>query len=329
MVCIKPQPIHRLVKRLPYAPTSTYNAIEALIRDGKLIKIKTNKETYVDIPKEYQYQKQKEFFIKALSYGIDPEIVLRKQTLRIWKTLDTVRTVNDLVQTTKLSEKTIRKMLKILSDAGIVNFEKRKPLIAVQAKDHPLTMLLDALVKTPESNERMYTSGSTPFEEIIATPQEIEKILYDKIDENLTIKRTSFLIKGKKGKIAILESVPVKQTLENMFLTKFLTPEGVEDQCIKMLAQKHLDYDALLNQAIEKNLVNQIGCYLDIINDIKQIVPEIVIKKFHNHISDKKPVFLKDEKKYGKSGWEKKYEQKWNVDLYLDIGAIQHGVRAL
>jgi hypothetical protein len=90
-----------------------------------------------------------------------------------------------------------------------------------------------------------------------------------------------------------------------------------------------MNYEVLLRRAVENTLVNQIGCYLDIINDMKRIVPFKVIEIFSNTISDKTVVFLKDEKRYGKSGWEKKYEKKWNVDLYLDIGAIEHGVRSI
>jgi hypothetical protein len=72
------------------------------------------------------------------------------------------------------------------------------------------------------------------------------------------------------------------------------------------------------------------GCYLDIIYNIdRKLVSYEVINKFHDNVSDKKYVFLKEEMKYGKSGWEMEYEQKWNVDLYLDIGAIEHGVRGL
>ena len=138
------------------------------------------------------------------------------------------------------------------------------------------------------------------------------------------------MVKGRKDKITIIESVATKQTLEEIFINKSMTPEGVEDICVKILSYKKINYDALIKLAIEKNLVNQIGCYLDIINDInKRIIPDKVIKKFHKNISNKKYVFLKDEMKYGKSGWEKKYEKKWNVDLYIDIGAIEHGVRSL
>jgi len=330
LVCIKPQTIHDIVERLPYSQDSIYNVIEDMLRDGKIVKIKTKGKTWIDIPKDYDNQKLKEFFIKSLSYGVDPDILLRKNTLAVLKSLDSLNNVDDLAQKTNLSEKSVRKFLRLFSDYELVKFERRKPIIAIKVKDHPLNLLLDSILKEKDVDHTIYASGSTPFEEIITTPNEIEKILYEKIDDSLTIKRTGFMVKGRKNKIAILESVVTKQTPEEFFISKFMTTEGVEDVCIKILSSKNINYDALLNLAIDKNLVNVIGCYLDIISNIsKRIIPEGVVKKFLNSISDKKYVLLKDEVKYGKSGWEEKYEKKWNVDLYLDIGAIEHGVRAI
>jgi len=330
LICIKPQTISSIVKRLPYSKDSIYNAIEDELKEEKIIKIKTDGETRLDVPNDYDSQKLKEFFVKSLSYGIDPEILLRKNALSVWKSLDYFDNVTSIVQETNISEKSVRKFLRIFSDFGLIKFEKKKPIIAIKLKNHPLNILLSLMLQEKHVNHRIYTPGSTPFEEIITTPDEIEKILYDKIDDSLTIKRTGFMIKGEKDKIAILESTPIKQTLEEIFINKIMTSEGVEDTCIKILAYKKLSYDTLLKYAIEKNLVNLVGCYLDIINDInKQIIPKGVVEKFLKNISIKKYVFLKDEASYDKFGWEEKYEKKWNVDLYLDIGAIEHGVRAI
>jgi hypothetical protein len=330
LICIKPHKINSIVKRLPYSPDYIYNVIEEMLNEDKIVKIKTNGEMQLDVPKNYKDQKQKELFIKSLSYGIDPEILLRKNTLLIWKALDDTDNVKELTKKTKLSEKSVRKYLKFFTDSELTKFKKRKPLIVIKVNDHPLIPLLNSMIKEPKTTERIYSPGSTPFEEIITTPDEIERILYKKIDDSLTIKKTGFIIKGKRDKISVLESVTTKQTPEEIFLNKLVTPEGVEDLCIKILADKKIDFDMLLSHAIEKNLVNQTGCYLHILNDInKQLVPYKVIKKFHDNLSDKKHVFLKNEMRYGKSGWEKKYEEKWNVDLYLDVGAIEHGVRGV
>lgn len=330
LICVKPYTINSIVKKLPYSRESIYNAIEEMLNEGKIFKIKTDGETRLDIPKNYTDQKRKEFFIKSLSYGIDPEIFLRKNTLLVWKALDTSKNVIELTKKIKLSEKSVRKYLKFFADSELIKFEKRKPIIVMKISNHPLVSLLNSMLKEPNVTERVHSPGSSPFEEIIATPDEIEKILYEKIDDSLTIKKTGFIVKGKPDKISVLESVTTKQIPEDIFLNKLMTIEGIEDSCIKILANKKIDFNMLLARAIKKNLVNQVGCYLNILNDInKQLVPYEVIKKFHENISDKKYIFLKEEMKYGKTGWEKKYEKNWNLDLYLDIGAIEHGVRGI
>ena len=330
LICIKPYTIKSILNRLPYSPDSIYNAIEEMLNEGKIFKIKTGGETQLDVPKDYIAQKHKEFFIKSLSYGIDPEILLRENTLLVWKALDTSSNIKEITKKIKLSEKSVRKYLNFFENSGLIKFEKRKPFIIGKINSHPIVSLLDSMIKEPNKIERVYSSGSSAFEEIITTPDEIEKILYEKIDNSLTIKKTGFIVKGKPDKISVLESVMTKQIPEDIFLNKLMTIEGVEDLCIKILANKKIDFDILLAHGIEKNLVNQVGCYLNILSDInKKLVPYAVLKKFHDKISNKQYVFLKDEMKYGKSGWENKYEKKWNVDLYLDIGAIKHGVRGI
>jgi len=330
LISIKPQSINAVVKRLPYSQDSIYNVIEKMIKEGNLIKIKTKEGMKVDISRDYRHQKQREFYIKSLSYGVDPEILLRKTSQQVWKALDTFTTVTNLSKETNLSEKTVRNILQQFYRCDLINYEKKKPIIVKKIHEHPIGIILNAITKSKDKTNRFYTLGSSPFNEIITTPDEIEKILYDKIDKSLTIKKTGFLVKGKKEKIAVLESVPQQPTNEEIFIKQILTPEGVEDICIRLLASKKIDYERILNISIENNLVNLIGCYLDIINDINdQLIPKGIIKKFHDNIIDKKTIFLKNEKQYGKSGWEQKYEKKWNIDIYLDIGAIEHGARGV
>ena len=330
LISIKPQSIYTVVNRLPYSKTSIYNAIESMLHNGDLIKSKINDEIKLDIPKDYNHQKKQDFYIKSLSYGVDPEIILRKSGRKLWNALDFHSTVSDLSKDINLSEKSVRKLLHCFSDYGLIYFKKKKPLIALKVKNHPLNQLLNTMIKPQEIYDTVYSSGSTPFEEIVATPDEIENILYDKIDNSFTVKKTGFLVRGKDKKIAVLESIPKKLTIEEMFLKKIIIPEGVEDICIKLIASKKINYKKLLEYSKKYEFVNIIGCYLDIINDINdQLIPNEVIENFYQNITNKKAIFLKQDKKYGKTGWENKYEEKWNVDLYLDLGAIKHGVRGV
>ena len=330
MISIKPQPIHRVVSHLPYSRDSIYNAIESMQRRGNLIKTRIKGEIKLDIPKDYFHQKKREFYIKSLSYGIDPEILLRKSSKHLWKALDKSKEVYHLSKETNLSKKTVRKLLHQFYNYGLIKFKRRKPLIVEKVKNHPINDILYNLLITSESSDKIYASGSIPFEEIVTTPDEIENILYNKIDKSITVKKTGFLLRGTDENIEVIESVPKKLSLEEIFMKKLFTPEGVEDYCIRLIASKKIDFEKLLKLSIKKKLVNCVGCYLDIINDINhELVSKEIIKKFNQNIFNKKYIFLKYEKKYGKMGWENKYEKKWNVDLYLDLGAIKHGVRSL
>ena len=102
-------------------------------KEGKIIKIKTDGETRLDVQKDYNGQKLKEFFIKSLSYGIDPEILLRKNALAVWNSLDSFDNVTGIVQETNLSEKSVRKFLRIFSDFALIKFKKKKPIINNQS----------------------------------------------------------------------------------------------------------------------------------------------------------------------------------------------------
>ncbi len=330
LISIRPQSIKSVVNRLPYSNNSIYNAIESMLQKGDLIKTKIKDEIKLDIPKDYIHQKKQDFYIKSLSFGVDPEILLRKNSKKLWKALDFSNTTSGLSEEINLSEKTVRKFLHYFSDNGLVYFKKKKPLIAEKVKNHPLSQSLNKMMKSELNYSKVYSTGSIPFEEILATPDEIENMLYNKIDSSLTVKKTGFLVKGKDKKISILESTPKKLNVEEIFLKKIFTPEGVEDICIKLLASNKIDFQKLLELSIRFGFVNIVGCYLDIINDIdNSIIESNVIENFHQNITDKVSTFLKHEKKYGKTGWEKEYEKKWNLDIYLDVGAIKHGVRGI
>lgn len=138
---------------------------------------------------------------------------------------------------------------------------------------------------------------------------------------------TGFHVRGE-GKLCVLDSLEEDLEMEELFLRDIRTPEGVEDFCLLPIASGRLDYGRLLELAKEKDLVNAVGCYLDILSDTGVTPDKAEIEEIRKNLSKRKSVFLREERKYGKSGWEGRYEGKWNVDLYLDIGAIRHGVRS-
>ena len=326
---IRPHTIKELINKLPYSSFTVYEAVKDLEKKGLIRKIRRGKNVIVIVSDGYKLQKLREIYIRALSFGIDPEMLLRDTTMTVWKSIEKPKTLEEIQENVKLSDKWIKKILRFLVDSNLAVYEKRKPIIAVLRKEHGLNKLLKAFTEKEEETGTVYYEGTIPFEKQVKTPENIEKTLYEKIDESLTIKDTGFLIRGENGRLSILESVEKALSIEELFLREINTPEGVEDFCIRLIVSKKIDYKHLLMLAKKKNMVNVVGCYLDVLNSIKKIVEPDVIKAFEKNISKRKRTFLRQEKRYGKEGWEDKYEKKWRIDIYLDIGAIRHGVRSV
>lgn len=326
---VKPHTIKELINKLPYSSFTIYEAVKDLEKKGLVRKICRGKNVLLIISDGYKPQRLREIYIRALSFGIDPAMLLRDNTIAVWKSIEKPKTLREIQEKVKLSDKWVKRILKFLADSNLAVYKKRKPIIAVLREEHELNRLLKTFTKKEEKTERIYYVGTTPFEKLIKTPENIERILYEKIDESLTIKDTGFLIRGKKGSLSILESAEKEISIEELFLREINTPEGVEDFCIRLIASKKIDYKHLLTLAKKKDMVNVVGCYIDVLNSIKKIVEPDVINAFERNISKHKRAFLSQEKRYGKAEWEDKYEKKWNVDIYLDIGAIRHGVRSV
>lgn len=328
VVSIKPQGINELIHRLPYSQHSIYHAVADLKKENLIVKTKRENGWVLDVADGYHPQKMREIYIQALSHGVDPEILLRSNTLRVWETLNEPHTLDEIRNEVNLSERWIIKLLRFLADSNLVLFLKRKPIIAVLNEKNELNHALRSYAED-QSEKTTYFTDSLPFNDIIHTPTKIERLLYEKIESNLTVKDTGFQIRGKEGKVNVLESIEKEPSIEDIFLLKLLTSEGVEDICIRLIVSNIMDHSNLFMLAQERDMVNIVGCYLDILNSIKKFVDLNIINNYRNNISKHKKKFLKAEERYGKEKWVRKYERKWNVDLFLDIGAIRHGVRAV
>ena len=325
LVSIRAHPLRDLVKKIPYAERTAYKQVKNLEDEGLII----NHKGTIEVSQGFRAQKLREIYVLSLSYGIDPEILTRDSTLFIWKEITQKTMFNKLRDKTNFSHVTIGRVLRFLKNAGLIEYTKGKPIIARKVNNHPLNKKLHEFLLKLEKKKLVFYSGRNPFQELLKTPEQVEKILYEQIDNGLAVRDTGFLVKGKEGPVTIIESVDKDLTLEEYFIRKLITTEGVEDICARIISQDILDYLKLLNIAKKQDIVNIVGLYLDLVNEIKEMLPRGILRDFHENISKRRKTFLKQEKQYGKSGWEGPYEKKWNVNIYLDLGAIRHGVRSL
>jgi len=326
IIAIKPHSMGELLNRLPFAPPTIYEAVRDLEEKDLL----RREDDLVLVADGYKAKKTADIHILSLSHGIDPEFILKESTLSIWKTLEVERGYEDVKDLTGYSLVTVKNIISHLVEIGLVKYIRRKPIIAARKDDHPINKELKMLVSREENGETYHYPGTIPFKEEFVTPEELQKILFDRIGEGISVKNTGFLVKNGKGTVSILESTDEVPSLEELFLKKVLTTEGIEDLCIKILKTGKLDIEGLLELSVKKKMASVVGCYLDILNDLDEdIVSDKIIERFLEPSNkEKKRTFLKQERSFGKNGWESKYEKKWNLDLYLDLDAIRHGVRS-
>jgi DNA-binding MarR family transcriptional regulator len=326
LVSLRPTTIRDIVRRLPYARATLYEAVESLVNDGRLVRTREEGRAVVAIPSGHGHRKLQQLYLKALSHGIDPQRLTREGTIAVWRGLGPARTVRDLVGRTGLSPKWVRRVLAELEGWGLVAFEKRRPIIARLVGDHPVNLVLGDMFEEPGTGDALLLPGSFPFAEELATPRELERLLLDWMGGGLLIRDTDFQVLGGGGPLTVLDSVPRRPTLEETFLRMLTRPEGVEDICVRILASGRLDHEELLDLAVGRGMVNVVGCYLELVRDIGVTLDEGVVEMYLDRREDRVATFLESERAFGKSGWEGPYEERWGVDIYLDRGAIRHGV---
>ncbi len=327
LLCIKPHTTPNLIKKLEYSKYTIYKALDKLEDKNLVIKERKKNNITLKVADTYKAQKRRDITLSALTNGIDPEILLRDSTIQILKSLDSKKSLKDLKEETKLSYLWIQKIINFLDQANLVTYIKRKPKIMIANKENDLFWQIKHYLEEKEA-EVIYTPGETPFNLQFMDSSEVEKSLYSLIDKSFTIKGTQLLVLGDT-KLNIIESFKHHPSIEDVFLKKIQTQEGVEDICIQLIGSKKIDYNKLLELAKKQELINIVGAYLDIINELNPLVESQIIELFQKHITKRKKIFLKSQKNYPKEGWEKKYEKKWNLDIHLDLGTIKHGVRAL
>lgn len=332
MLAIRSVPLKEAVSRLPYAKKTVYNAVEQMVSDGDLLSERTRDGVVIiSIPKDYYHQRLKELYMILVTQGIDPTPLVSKTCQQIWKHITSQKmTAEQIAEKTGCSAITVRKYLHLLSNANAVTIISKKPLSVQKNDSTELVCLFDDIITDEKTNENtIYVAGSRPFDEQFLSPKELQRKLYDHPHQSMSITGTGFQLKGK-GRHVVYESTPGDGDLEQLFLSSLFTIDGVEDRCLFLFQSKKMKMNQLLAYAQKQKVVNIVGCYLDIIHGLSpSLVDKKTIALFSQYVAGKPAIFLKQLKKYGKQGWEQPYESRWNVDLYLDLGAIRHGVRAL
>jgi DNA-binding transcriptional regulator YhcF (GntR family) len=324
-----PQHLRELSRRLGYAKDHIYRSVSSLEREGYLLKFRQGKEVVISLSRSPRAHRLAELYVTAVAHGVDPEEFDKESIVDTWKFLATRRhaSLRECVDATRLSYESVRRAFHFFVRAGLAKTLTEKPLrISLESSDlnrHLGRYFLET------SGRTIFALSTAPFTKLYARPSEVRELLLSEegsvviqgVDRNLS----------PREPIKIVEVMQEEVTPETVFLREVQGPDGVEDFCIHLLSNRSVDLEQLLRLSRERGMVNVVGCYLDILSDLDAgLVAKREAEAFLPFISHgDPPAFLESEREFGKEGWEKPYEGKWNVDLYLDLGAIEHGIRAV
>lgn len=325
-VAIGPIDIKTLIQTTGSTAKAIYKAVASLYKQKLIIKISRKKTTTIALNSSYKASKTAELYFTAFIHGIDPKIFDCRSFNQIWQCLNQHQqmSIKKCQIQTNYHYQTIHQIFKTLKNTKLVKIIREKPLI-ISLTDHPVNHRLRELYQ-PEQHETITTEGYPIVKDTYATPETIRKYLHEKHGSAYVHGTNSTL--PQQGFLEILHSTPIV-TPEHVFIGSLHTSYGVEETCILLLKTGRLDMKKLLRISKQKNDVNIVGCYLNIIHSLAfQLVSKKTVDQFYQEKKeDKKKIWLKSEKPYGKEEWSKPYEKKWNLDIYIDIGAIRHTLR--
>jgi len=328
LLAVEPRSISEVARRLPFSSHTIYKAIEALKASDLIEKRRDGKGIEVRLASNFVSSIVGRLVLKSISHGVDPEETLRPATIEVWGQLTVRRTLEELVAGSRLSYHRVHRSLQTLLSLGVVRKLSRRPLTLSRVEDHPLGELLDGLLDDSQEEGTSLVSSTAPVNVHFLPPGSIERVLHDGSDKGFYIKGADFQTQGD-GRLDIYMSSSEGSSLEEFFLRLLGTPEGVEDLCPQIVASGQLDFERLVDLALEKRLTNVVGVYLDVLEQMGLDVPVWTLDALRVNVSGSTPVFPGWEGRLPEEERRKDLEEAWCVDLRLDFGALAHGVRAL
>lgn len=312
-----------------YSKSSVYRALNLLEKEGL---VETSGKI-VWLPVNSRVRRLKRIHILAMTHGIDPEHLLRKSHLEVWKAIEGSVTLKEVMRKTDLSYPAVRNIVNFFRRSGLVDETQLKPL-EVKKTSHPVNRVLRLHLEGPTIPVEIPYPGRLPSKRMVGTPEAIKSLLYDELERGISIGGSGWSWSYGTGKGSIdVASILQNPGYEEVFLDQLETVSGAQEFCLHMLVAWDLDFDRLLDLSKKQDFVNSVGCWLDLIRRFApNLVEEEVVEKFFENRSEKVRSFPDTAKATERAlelEWVKGYEDRWNVRLRFSIAAFVQEVKNL
>jgi hypothetical protein len=329
LLSIRPHMLREVIRLLPYSRHTVYKVASDLHSSGHIIRRRVGKEVEVALSTRYDADLLGRMLRNAIIHGIDPERIINDDTRLVYSSIQGEKTLDELGIETGLSYRRVRRSIGVLMDGGVIVRTKKRPLTLWRVPDHPLGRLLDSSSRFNVSDRVTLASVSSPVRVHLLRPEDLERVLFEHLEDGLSVRGTGLMTIGK-GPLEVYMSTQEGVSPEELFLQLLDTPEGVEDLCPQMIAGRLVDLDCLSKLAIKRMRVNELGAYLEVLSEMGLNVPKEVMAFLESNVSGIIVTFPRwEEEPSLKDEVHTRLEQKWTVDLRIDMDALAHGVRSL
>lgn len=312
-----------------YSKSSIYRALSLLEKEnlvkttGKVVAVATNSKA----------QRLRRIHILAITHGIDPERLLKESYLDVWKAIEGPVTLKDLIEKTGFSYPTVREIVNFFRHSNLVDESRLKPL-EVEKNNHPLNQALRLHLEEPTPPVELPYPGRLPSKRLVGTPETTESLLYDELERGISLGENGWSWSYGTDEEGIdIASVLQNLSQEEVFLDQLKTVNGAQEFCLHMLVAWELDFDKLFDLSKERDFVNQMGCWLDLVRRFApNLVEKTIVNKFFQSRTKKVQSFpetVKSAEKELELEWIEEYEDRWNVRLRFSIPAFVQEVKNL
>jgi len=328
LLATQPTSISEAIRRLPYSPHTIYKAVEGLDGSGLIEKRWVGRGVEVRLAPDHRSRLVARLVLKSTSLGVDPEDALRPDVLLVWGTVRGPLTLVELQEGTGLSYFRLHRSLDTLLSLGALEKLSSRPLRVSRVEGHPVGELMDALLDDQLPEGTSLTSATAPVNIHYLPPESIERVLRDRRGRGFYIRGADLQVLGE-GRTDIYLIASDEAALEEFFLRLLETSEGIEDLCPQVVASGKLDYQRLVDLAVERGVANEVGVYLTVLGRMGLAVPAWALDALREAVTGRPRAFPSWEEPLPDGERREDLEEEWRVDLRLDMGALSHGVRAL
>jgi len=296
---------------LPYSRNTLYRAASVLKRSGTIRTQRRGGTSYISLTDNAVSTGVPFIVHESLARGVDPSKLLKAASSGLPRLLQSPRTLTELSVLSGIPYARCRRALDILIGSGTVKVLRRRPLKVVMDHDDPLARALTG-ARQGGPIHTLQVRGDPPVVHEIYRKGEAPMVL---TSSGPVAYPGSDLIMVGRGTLRTVHVLDDVSSLEAVFLCLLGTYDGAVHVCPAMIDEGSIDIDRLVTLSHEKGVSSSVGCFLDLMNSIRNRVPPSIVERFAEKGNGRGSMPLGSSA--GRGPLRSVLERKWDVSINI------------